>query len=59
MRINPTIISSSFAWPTWSQSQIPPGFAHKSGHCYEWAVFLYESSQSTAYGYDKINFCVP
>lgn len=43
----------------WSQSQIPPGFAHKSGHCYEWAVFLYESSESTAYGNAKINFCVP
>ena len=43
----------------WNQSQIPPGFAHKSGRCYEWGVFLYESSESSYYGWDTINFCVP
>ena len=44
---------------SWSQSQIPPGYAHISGRCYEWGVFLYESNESAYYGYDTINFCIP
>lgn len=44
---------------SWSQSQIPPGYAHVSGRCYEWAVFLYEANDSNYYGNDVINFCIP
>ena len=44
---------------TWSQSTIPPGYAHISGRCYTWAVVLRESPYSDYEGWDNIYFCVP
>ena len=44
---------------TWSEGQIPPGYAHVSHHCYEWGVYVYESTSSTKSGWSRINFCIP
>lgn len=46
---------------TWSEGQIPPGYAHISGHCYEWGVYLYEASYSRSekYDWEPYYFCVP
>jgi hypothetical protein len=44
---------------TWSEGQIPPGYAHLSHHCYEWGVYVYESTSSSKSGWAHINFCIP
>ncbi|HEY9420262.1 MAG TPA: hypothetical protein VIW92_02520 [Thermoanaerobaculia bacterium] len=45
---------------TWSEGQIPPGFAHVRGHCYEWGVYLHDANggYTNQFGWTKINFCV-
>jgi hypothetical protein len=44
---------------TWSEGQIPPGYAHFSHHCYEWGAYIIESPSSSKYSWTHINFCIP
>lgn len=46
---------------TWSvtPSSLPPGFAHFSGQCYEWGVYLWDNTSLGQYDTDIKTFCVP
>lgn len=46
---------------TWSvpSSSLPPGFAHFSGQCYEWGVYLYDNSRFGQAGRATKTFCIP
>lgn len=45
---------------TWSQSTLPPGYAHISHHCYEWGVYVWDGGhQSFRTTNSYISFCIP
>jgi hypothetical protein len=46
---------------TWSagSSVLPPGYAHVSGHCYQWGVYVYDNSILGKGGTASLSFCVP
>lgn len=45
----------------WSANQVPPGYTHFSGECYEWKVEVYQASTSRSdyKGTATRTFCVP